>query len=524
MHGLICFQIKRFVECGHGSQVWHDLERELGLSDQVFLPTEEHSDVEMLALLTAFGSITGQSLDATLEEFGRFLAPELVSIYSVMFRPERSTLALLAVTEDVIHRVIRLRQPSAAPPVIKCLWRVENEMELIYSSPRKMCALAKGIVKGIADCFGETISIVDRACVKQGDPYCCLGIQVSRARSSTVSTRLPVAATVPSAESLSETRWLSLAEQLEFGWLPKPLEVGDLGHLAHYRLVRGVGEGGMGLVFLAEDTQLLRPVAIKVLKPSMVPNAEAVRQFVREARAAAGLTSDHVVPIYEIGEDHGLPFVVMPFLVGLTLREWFARQEPVLLGWVIDVGLGIAWGLSAAHERGLVHRDVKPSNIWLESPHRRVKLMDFGLTVSVTDGSVQYDQRQIAGTCQYMAPEQAVGAGVLPQTDLYSLGVVLYELCTGRLPVEGRTVEHTLRALAGQRPQPLRELNSNVPEELEALVMQLLEKHAHDRPATAAIVASRLENIGASLENGRQDWQQMVLLGFRSREELPGNS
>jgi hypothetical protein len=513
VHGLICFQLKCFVEQRHGSQVWGDLQRDLHLSPRAYQPTEEYLDAEILSLLTALGTITGQPADALLEEFGAFLAPQLVSIYSVMFRAEKSTLALLAVTEDVIHRVIRLRQPSTSPPVIKCLWRVENEMELIYSSPRKLCALAKGIVRGIAHCFDESVNIIDRACVHRGDPYCCLGFQVTpRVRTAEVLAS-PAATPATAGEgSLTDTRWLSLAEQMRFGWLPKPLEPGDLGHLAHYRLVRTLGEGGMGLVFLAEDTQLLRPVAIKVLKPNMVPSADAVRQFVREARAAAALTSDHVVPIYEIGEDHGLPFVVMPFLSGQTLREWLARRDPVLLGWVLDVGLGIAQGLSAAHEHGLIHRDVKPSNIWLESPQGRVRLMDFGLTVSLTDGSAQYDRRQIAGTCQYMAPEQAIGERLTPQTDLYSLGVVLYELCTGRLPVEGHTVSHALRALAGQRPLPVREHNPDVPPELEVLVMQMLEKRSSDRPASATAVAGALESMVHKLGMEIGAWEQAVLL------------
>ena len=515
MHGIICFQIKSFVERRHSPQVWQSLERDLGLSPRAYQPTEDYPDAEIVALLSALSGITGQSPDTVLEDLGTFLAPQLVSIYSVMFRAERSTLALLAVTEDVIHRVIRLRQPSTAPPVIKCLWRMENEMELIYSSPRKMCALAKGIVRGIANCFDETVAIVDRACIHRGDPYCCLGIQVTQSRRSQSASK-PSQPTVAAegAGTLSDTRWLSVAEQMRFGWLPKPLESGDLGHLAHYRLVRTLGEGGMGVVFLAEDTQLLRPVAIKVLKPNMVPDAKAVRQFVREARAAAGLTSDHIVPIYEIGEDHGLPFVVMPLLVGGTLREWLTKGDPVVLGWVIDVGLGIALGLAAAHKRGLVHRDIKPSNIWLESPSGRVKLMDFGLTVSLGDGAQHFEQGQIVGTCQYMAPEQAIGQGLVPQTDLYSLGVVLYELCTGRLPVEGRTVGHTLRALAGHAPLPVRAHNPEVPAELEALVMQLLMKHPSERPASAATVASALETM--SLVTDTHDWEHVVVVPKKS--------
>jgi Protein kinase domain/Haem-NO-binding len=520
MHGLICFQLKRYVEHKQGPQIWERLFHDLDLSPRAYQPTDVVPDEEFESLLIALATINGQPLAALMEDFGFFLAPQLVSIYGVMFHAERSTLALLAVTEDVIHRAIRLRQPSTSPPVIKCLWRLENEMELIYSSPRNWCALATGIIRGIAECFDESVTITDRACVHRGDPYCCLAIRVTQRRR--VQPTCVPSQDAPETEIaglLPDTRWLSVGEQLRFGWLPKPHEVGDLGHLAQYRLLRVLGEGGMGVVFLAEDTQLLRTVAIKVLKPNMAPEAEAIRQFVREARAGAGLTSDHVVPIYEIGEDHGLPFVVMPLLVGQTLRDWHTQEVPVLLGWVIEVGFGIATGLVAAHARGLVHRDIKPSNIWLESPKGRVKLMDFGLTISLDDTSQRFDQADIVGTCQYMAPEQATGGGLVPQSDLYSLGVVLYELCTGRLPVEGDCVSHMLGALACQHPQPVREHNPQVPAALESLIMQLLAKDPSDRPATAGAVVSLLETISADLASDC-DWEQVVVLPPRMAGEM----
>ena len=272
-------------------------------------------------------------------------------------------------------------------------------------------------------------------------------------------------------------------------------EPGELGRLGDFRVLRVLGRGGMGVVFEAEDPRLGRRVAVKAMLPKVAADPNAKARFLREARAAAAVEHDHVVPIHLIAEEAGVPFLVMPFLKGESLDDRLRRDGRLPIAEVVRIGREVADGLAAAHDRGLVHRDIKPHNLWLEGPRGRVKILDFGLArpLKATGASPEITQSgAVIGTPAYMSPEQGRGLPVDFRTDLFSLGAVLYRACTGRTPFTGPDVASILMALAADTPTDPRRLNPKVPGPLAALILRLLEKYPEHRPASAREVASLL--------------------------------
>jgi len=247
-------------------------------------------------------------------------------------------------------------------------------------------------------------------------------------------------------------------------------------------------------VLLGFDTHLQRQVAIKVLDPQLAHNEVARKRFCREARAAASITHEHVVAVHHVEQEEtsGLPFLVMQMIEGESLEDRLERGKRLELNEIVRIGMQIAAGLAAAHARGLIHRDVKPANILLERDTGRVKLTDFGLARAAED--VKLTQSGfVAGTPLYMSPEQARGEDeVLPASDLFSLGVVLYELCTGQPPWTGKAPLAVLRQLADEPHRPIPELNSAIPDFLVSIIDRLLAKSPADRIQTAGEVAALL--------------------------------
>jgi tRNA A-37 threonylcarbamoyl transferase component Bud32 len=281
-------------------------------------------------------------------------------------------------------------------------------------------------------------------------------------------------------------------------FLEPPRSEGEIGRLGGYRVLRPLGAGGMGLVFLAEDERLRRSVALKVLDPRLAEKPEARTRFLREARAMAAITHEHIVSVYHVEETGTIPFLAMPVLSGLPLSAWLKRNPRPPLAKVLRWGREIASGLAAAHEHGLIHRDVKPSNLWVESPTERIKILDFGLAYFGREDVHLTASGVIVGTPAYMAPEQARGAAPDPRADLFSLGCVLYELCTGVTPFRGDTVMAVLSALANDDPAPVRSLNPGLPIGVEVLVRRLLAKQPGQRPKSAREVAEVLGRLEAA--------------------------
>jgi eukaryotic-like serine/threonine-protein kinase len=267
---------------------------------------------------------------------------------------------------------------------------------------------------------------------------------------------------------------------------------GELGQLGGYRVLRVLGMGGMGMVLEADDPKLGRRVAIKVMRPRVAANPRAVKRFLQEARVAAAIEHDHIVPIWHIGEDNGVPFIVMPFLKGESLNARLNREDRLPTAELVRIGVEVVEGLAAAHEKGLVHRDIKPANLWLEAPRGRVRILDFGLARLTSQEGHLTQSGAIVGTPAYMAPEQARGQTVDARSDLFSVGATLYRAATGCTPFSGSDTMSMLMSLATDTPRPPRAVNPNLPPHLSELIVRLLEKDPARRPHSAREVIGLL--------------------------------
>lgn len=277
--------------------------------------------------------------------------------------------------------------------------------------------------------------------------------------------------------------------------LDPPEAEGELGRFGGYRVLRVLGSGGMGLVWEAIDPQLRRHVALKVMKPALAGHAQHRERFLREARAAASIDHSHIVTVYQVGEHRGLPFLAMQLLRGETLDDLLRREGRLPQAECLRIGRQMAEALAVAHRRGLIHRDVKPANTWLESDGGWVKLVDFGLAHALGDHSHLTQTGTILGTPAYMSPEQARGEPVDARSDLFSLGAVLYRMATGVGPFTGPSTLAVLTSLALHHPQPPRQASADLSPEFSDLIVRLLAKGPADRPASAQAVVKAIREI-----------------------------
>jgi serine/threonine protein kinase len=278
--------------------------------------------------------------------------------------------------------------------------------------------------------------------------------------------------------------------------------------VGHYRVIRKLGEGGMGEVYLAEDVRLGRPVALKFLPAALKADPDSRARLLNEARAASLLRSPNIAVTYDIGEHAGADFIVMEFVEGELLSKRVA-QGPLPVREAIDVGLQVADALDEAHSRGIIHRDIKSANL-IRTDRGLVKVLDFGLakflaTKGREDHLVTQPQVTIAGmvvgTISYMAPEQALGRSVDHRADLFSLGVVLYEMATGRIPFSGTSPTEIVDKILHETPAPPSSLNASVPKALDVIVARTLEKSLTFRYQTARDMRQDLRELASSLED-----------------------
>lgn len=286
-----------------------------------------------------------------------------------------------------------------------------------------------------------------------------------------------------------------LTEPEDFNFLPA--NTGDaaaLGQIGKYRILSFVGRGGMGIVFRAEDEELHRTVAVKVLSPEAAINRDARERFLREARSAAAVTHENVLPIHDMGTipDNGLPYLVLPFIEGETLADYLDRKGALSLEEMIRIGSCVASGLEAAHRSGLVHRDVKPANILIENETGRIYIADFGLARAVESGGKLTGTGMLMGTPQFMSPEQIEGGPVDHRSDLFSLGAILYLMATGTRPFSGDTPVSMMRSVVETNPPHPRKYSSDTPSWLNLLIVSLLEKDPERRPQDTTDVVTAL--------------------------------
>ena len=272
-----------------------------------------------------------------------------------------------------------------------------------------------------------------------------------------------------------------------------------LGRFGGYEISGVIGCGGMGIVLKGFDAALNRYAAIKVLAPHFASSGAARQRFAREAQAAAAVVHDNVIAIHGVDEFNGLPYLVMPYVKGLSLQKRLDREGPFATAEVLRIALQAAKGLAAAHQQGLVHRDIKPGNILLPENVERVLITDFGLARAADDASITRSG-VIAGTPQYMSPEQARGEGIDKRSDLFSLGSVMYAMCTGHPPFRAETPYGILRRITDNDPRPIAEVNSDIPDWLCGIIDRLLEKNPDHRFATADEVATTLGDCLAHVQ------------------------
>jgi serine/threonine protein kinase len=271
--------------------------------------------------------------------------------------------------------------------------------------------------------------------------------------------------------------------------------------VSHYKIVGKLGVGGMGVVYDAEDQQLARRVALKFLSDELAGDPDATRRLKREAQTIALLNHPHICTVYEVDEHEGLTFIAMERLEGTNLKALMARQK-LETAQILDIAIQVAQALEAAHEKGVIHRDIKPGNIVINQKGL-VKVLDFGLARRVP---VSHDSAfpglegstipgRPIGTASYMAPERILQMPLDPRSDLFSLGVVMYEMATGRLPFAGASPAETVSNILEKDPTPVTKLSSDRPRQLDRVINKLVAKRADQRYESAARLRADLQAL-----------------------------
>ena len=269
--------------------------------------------------------------------------------------------------------------------------------------------------------------------------------------------------------------------------------------ISHYKILENLGEGGMGVVYKAEDTKLKRTVALKFISPETMGKEESKTRFIREAQAVVFLDHPNICTIYEINEAKGQTFLAMSYIKGLSLKKKI-RLSPLSIEEAVDIAMQVTEGLQEAHEKGIIHRDIKSSNIMI-TEKGQAKIMDFGLA-KLTEKTEITKTATIMGTVAYMSPEQALGEKVDHRTDIWSFGVLLYEMLTGQLPFQAEHNQVILHSILEKKPKPVTSMRSGIPLEFEAIVKKCLEKDPTERYQTAADLKADLKRLRRDVTSG----------------------
>jgi len=316
-----------------------------------------------------------------------------------------------------------------------------------------------------------------------------------------------------------------LLDSFDSGYLEKPA-IGKVAELVvgsglkveqeigHYKIVKKIGAGGMGEVYLAEDTRLDRRVAVKILPSEFAEDKERMSRFVREAKSASSFNHPNILTIHEIGEADGKHFIATEYIEGETLRDSLQREKLSVKS-TLEISIQIASALQAAHAAGIIHRDIKPENVMIR-PDGLVKILDFGIAKlsepPAPTGGLSIDEEaatviktgtmpgMIIGTANYMSPEQARGQLVDARSDIFSFGVVLYEMIAGVKPFAGETAMDVIGAILHKKPIPVSQLFSEIPPEIERIINRTLRKDRDERYQTAKDLALDLKDIKEDLE------------------------
>src|SRR5215471_12075325 len=294
--------------------------------------------------------------------------------------------------------------------------------------------------------------------------------------------------------------------------------------VSHYRILGKLGGGGMGVVYEAEDVRLGRRVALKFIPDNLVGDPKSLERFEREARAASQLNHPNICTIHGIEDNNGHPFIVMEKLEGQSVKQMI-HGKPMDVDEILDIGVQVADALVASHAKGIIHRDIKPANIFLTNIGQ-AKVLDFGLAkltmeaklATSTDTGIEDSLTAVGvipGTAVYMAPEQARAEPLDPRSDLFSFGVVLYEMATGKKPFSGTNIVTTLDAVLHQKPAPPSSVNPAIPMELENIIGKAMEKEKAKRYQTAAEMKADLQHLKRESESGLVKTGQRIVQPLR---------
>lgn len=323
-------------------------------------------------------------------------------------------------------------------------------------------------------------------------------------------------------------------QEVSLSFLKPTSKEGVLGTIGPYEVLEVIGRGGMGVVLRAVDPKLNRVVAVKALLPELAANPNSRRRFLREAQAAAAISHPHVVTIHAVDDTHGdtngkpvPPYLVMECVLGQSLQEKLDRVGTLRLAEVLRISRQIGEGLAAAHKQGLIHRDIKPANILLENGVERVKITDFGLARAIDDITVTRTG-EVSGTPQYMSPEQACGERVDHRSDLFSLGCVIYAMCTGHSPFRGDSIAHVIKRVTQDTPRPITDQNPEIPPWLIEIITCLLQKNPEHRFQSAegvvAILDQHLSRIQHPTESGSHSVINQQVPTAGSAETAPASA
>lgn len=498
MHGSICCIVKKFVETNHGPEAWEAMLEHAGHKGLVLSPIGTYPDEAVFALIGAGCELLQVELEDLLRVLGRFAGPELIGFAGTMLHPDWKTFELLSNVESLIHRTIRMQNPTAQPANIQAFRLSDDEAQIVYSSRRGLCTLAHGIIEGIADFYKENISVREVTCAKQGHPFCTFEAKRVVADDDPTefdSVNLGSAAT---ADSFDETFVASdsvadsnpASDSGSFDWFPSNTGGSRVGagmrdsqknvipfpkRLGRYAVHEIIGVGGMGVVYRGADDVLNRVVAIKTLK-SVKIGRELADPFIEEARAMARLSHENVVRVYDVGEIEGRPFFVMEYLTGQSLSKRI-RQGQVSLQLGTELFKKILQGVHAVHKIGLVHRDIKPDNIMLSLDSRKCHLLDFGLADELC---VKRDvSKRLSGTPGFIAPERLRGYPADYKSDYFSLGCVAYEIFCGKRAFDSNSIQAVISSM--QRFEPKDADWRDTPDPLRKLIVSMMESDANER-------------------------------------------
>jgi eukaryotic-like serine/threonine-protein kinase len=272
-----------------------------------------------------------------------------------------------------------------------------------------------------------------------------------------------------------------------------------------YKILNEIGRGGMGEVYLAEDSRLERKVALKILRPEMAIDHERMRRFVREAKAASSIDHPCIVHVYEINESAGLHFIAMQYIEGRTLQS-LLNGKPLSIQQFFNYAIPLTDALSEAHARGITHRDLKPANVMISNKDQ-LKLLDFGIArmEKTSDDSTAMSTTKsgtMLGTVGYMSPEQALGKRIDHRSDIFSMGILFYEMATGRRPFSGETPTQTIDKIIHSQPDAISTLEYMVPQELEHIIRKCLEKDPNNRYQSTSKLLIDLKKLNPDLDSG----------------------